>query len=120
MVLGVSSLSAAAQDNASISMTPYPFIVTVGMICPTLDELKATLDAIADGSAQPTTNCQTLSGNTATPATATPVEIYDHGGIYGMLTKYSALGLMDIYGIMKLEPAPAATTPKPAKSDVNA
>ncbi len=88
-------------------MKPYPFTVTVGLVCVNPDELKKMLDAIADSTAPPDAICQVLDGSQPVQATATPVERYTKGSIDGMITKYSAPGLPDIYGIVKLEVKPA-------------
>ncbi len=120
ILLGASSLSAGAQNSGSIDLTPYPFTVTVGMVCNSLDDLKSALDSISKTGDPGTAACITLSGQTATQATATPLERYVAPGIDGVLTKYSAPGLPDIYGIIQLLPAPTDTKPAPSKSDVNA
>ena len=114
IMLAASFALASSVQSAPISMAPYPFTVTVGLVCRTADALKSALDTFpAPADANP--DCAMLSGQTATQATATPVEIYSKNGMYGMITKYSAPGLDDIFGLMQLEPAPAH---KP--SDVNA
>lgn len=89
-------------------MTPYPFTVTTGMVCETPSDLKLMLDAFASSSDPPQANCQVLDGSQPVQATATPVERYTNGDIDGMITKYSAPGLPDVYGVVRLEPLPAS------------
>lgn len=111
--------AAHAAGNVSISMTPYPFTVTTGMVCQSVADLTAALDSIESGGNTPDPTCEILDGSEAIDATATPVERYTNGDIDGVITKYSAPGLPDVYGIMQREPAPTSSVPHPSSDDVH-